>query len=129
VFHQPPPPEPVAISGITLGGATTSRCFERGSVTPIPGAQCDRLAALDQHFQSKAADIASCARQGQHGHLTMILDFRFSTHFMLGWGSPTSNIPSAGAVSACVKLKISPIPFAAIPHEHDRYIVVVPIDW
>jgi len=28
-----------------------------------------------------------------------------------------------------VKQRIAPLPFATMPHEHDRYLVVVHIDW
>jgi hypothetical protein len=119
----------VSTAGITLGPASTSRCFNQGAPNPLPSAQCDRLAALDQYITTKAADIAACARSGSHGRLSLVLDFRFSTSFMRGWGSPTSSVPNVNGVTACVKRVISPLPFGNIPHQHDRYLVVVPIDW
>jgi hypothetical protein len=124
-----PPPDPVQVAGITVGPTSISRCFDRGPPTPIAGSQCDRLTGLDRHIVSKATEISACARNNAHGRLALVMEFRFSTGFMRGWGSPTSNIGNPGAVSACVKAAISPLPFAQIPHEHDRYLVVVPIDW
>lgn len=122
-------PPSVSVAGITLSPASTSRCFDQGPPTPIPGSRCDRLTGLDAHIAAKASEIAGCARPGSHGRLSLVLDFRFSTRFMRGWGTPTSNIPNAGDVAACVKRVISPLPFESIAHQHDRYLVVVHIDW
>ncbi|MEI8258976.1 MAG: hypothetical protein WCJ30_25180 [Deltaproteobacteria bacterium] len=124
-----PAPEPTQSAGITIGPASVSRCFNAGPPTPIRGADCDRLVELDSHVASRATQIAACARSGAHGRLGLVLDFRFSTSYANGWGSPTSNIANPGNVAACVKLAILPLPFANIRHLHDRYLVIVPIDW
>jgi len=124
-----PTREPVQAGGITLGPASTSRCFNAGSVEPILAAQCDQLPDLDRHIQAHAADIAHCVTNGAHGRLLLVLDFRISTRFMRGWGSPTSNIPNAGTVSACVKTALTPLPFSTMQHQHDRYLLTVVIDW
>ncbi len=124
-----PAPEPTLSAGITIGPASVSRCFDAGPPTPIRGADCGRLVELDSHIASRATQIAACARSGAHGRLGLVMDFRFSTSYANGWGSPTSNIPNPGNVAACVKLAILPLPFANIRHQHDRYLVIVPIDW
>jgi hypothetical protein len=130
----PTPTEPTAetaapSAGLTIGPANISRCFDPGPLVPIPGAQCDRLPALEQYLASKSAEIASCARAGSHGRLPLYLDFRFSTRNTQSWGLPSSTIPNPGDVTACVKQKVLPLPFANIPHEHDRYVLVVNLDW
>jgi hypothetical protein len=117
-----------AAGSVTVGSVTIARCFDAGPPTPIAGAQCGQLAALQQHIASKSSALAQCAR-GDHGRLALVLDFRFSTSFVRGWGSPASTVPRAGDVTACVKQAILPLPFASIPHDHDRYIVTVPIDF
>jgi hypothetical protein len=122
-------PEPTSAAGITIGPASISRCFNPGPPTPIRGADCDHLADLDRHVSSRATQLSACARSGAHGRLSLILDFRFSTSYANGWGSPTSNIPNPGNVAACVKSAILPLPYSTIHHEHDRYIVAIPIDW
>jgi hypothetical protein len=122
-------PEPTQSAGITIGPASISRCFNPGPPTPIRGADCDRLADLDRHVSSRATQLSACARSGAHGRLSLVLDFRFSTSYANGWGSPTSNIPNPGNVAACVKNAILPLPYSSIHHEHDRYIVAIPIDW
>lgn len=119
----------VTTGNVTIAPVSISRCFDQNNPTVIAGGQCGDLAALDRHIASKAADIARCARAGASGRLMLVLDFRFSTNFMRGWGTPTSSIPNPGAVAACVKTVISPLPFTSMPHQHDRYLVVVPIDW
>lgn len=122
-------PEPTQSAGITIGPASISRCFNPGPPTPIRGADCDHLADLDRHVASRATQLSACARSGAHGRLALLLDFRFSTSYATGWGSPTSNIPNPGNVAACVKNAILPLPYSSIHHEHDRYVVVIPIDW
>src|SRR5205823_6181389 len=118
---------PTQVAGITLAPSVTSRCFDPANPAPIPGSGCDQLAALDQHFLSKATDIAGCAHG--RGHLTFVIDFRFSTNFARAWGGPTSTIGNAGTVAACVRRVTAPMPLATIPHAHDRYIVAYSIDW
>ncbi len=117
----------VSVGGITLAPSATSRCFDQASTVVIPGAHCDQLAALDQHFQAHAAQIAACAHG--RGHLAFIMDFRFSTSFVRAWGGPTSNVPGAGLVAACVRRVTAPLPLAQVTHAHDRYIVVYGMDW
>lgn len=124
-----PSPEPTQAAGITIGPASVSRCFNPGPPTPIRGSDCDRLTELDSYVATKATQIAACARSGAHGRLSLVIDFRFSTSYANGWGSPTSNVPNPGGVAACVKAAILPLPFANIRHQHDRYLVIVPIDW
>ncbi len=119
-----PPPAGSA----TVGAPAISRCFDAGPPTPILGANCGQLAALQQHIASKSAQLAECARGG-HGRLALVLDFRFSTSFVRGWGSPASTVPRAGDVTSCVKNAVFPLPFATMAHDHDRYIVTVPIDF
>jgi hypothetical protein len=121
--------EPTQSAGITIGPASISRCFNPGPPTPIRGADCDRLTDLDRHVSSHATQLAACARAGAHGRLSLLLDFRFSTSYATGWGLPTSNIPNPGNVAACAKSAILPLPYSSMHHEHDRYVVVIPIDW
>ncbi len=126
--NAPEGPPPVAAGSVTVGAPSISRCFDAGPPTPIPGASCGQLTALQQHVASRATQLAACARGG-HGRLALVLDFRFSTAFVRGWGSPASTVPRAGDVTSCVKNAVFPLPFATIPHEHDRYLAVVPIDF
>lgn len=113
---------------VTVGASTVSRCWDQGPAA-IAGAQCDRPAALDAHVQSKRAELANCARAGAHGRLVMLLEYRYSTQFARGWGGPASNVPDPGGVSLCVKRVLFPLPLAQMPHAHDRYLVLVPLDW
>ncbi|MFO0563765.1 MAG: hypothetical protein U0269_37420 [Polyangiales bacterium] len=122
------PSTPPPAGSATVGVPAISRCFDAGPPTPIAGANCGQLAALQQHIASKSSALAQCARGG-HGRLSLVLDFRFSTSFVRGWGSPASTVPRAGDVTACAKNAIFPLPFASMPHDHDRYIVTVPIDF
>lgn len=122
------PSTPAPAGSVTVGAPSISRCFDAGPPTPIPGANCGQLAALQQHVASRSAAVAECAR-GAHGRLALVLDFRFSTSFVRGWGSPASTIARAGDVTSCVKNAVLPLPFAQIPHDHDRYIVILPIDF
>lgn len=126
---EAPTAEPTQSAGITIGPASISRCFNAGPPTPIRGAECDRLVELDNYIASRATQIAACTRSGAHGRLGLVMDFRFSTSYANGWGSPTSNIANPGNVAACVKLAILPLPFTNIRHLHDRYLVMVPVDW
>lgn len=121
-------PTPPQAGSATVGEPAISRCFDAGPPTPIAGANCGQLAALQQHIASRSAALAQCARGG-HGRLALVLDFRFSTSFVRGWGSPASTVPRAGDVTACAKTAIFPLPYASMPHDHDRYIVTVPIDF
>lgn len=122
------PPANVPAGSATVGAPAISRCFDAGPPTPIPGANCGAMTALQTHVASKSAQLAECARGG-HGRLALVLDFRFSTSFVRGWGSPASTIARAGDVTSCVKNAIFPLPFATMAHDHDRYIVTVPIDF
>jgi hypothetical protein len=119
---------PSASATVQLGAVAISRCFDAGPPTPIPGANCGALPALQQYLVSKSAAIAACGR-GAHGHLALVLDFRFSTSFARGWGSPASNIARAGDVAGCVKQAILPLPYATMAHDHDRYYTLIPIDF
>ena len=107
--------------------SAVSRCWDANNPAVLPGATCDRLQAIDDHFASKAAEIAGCARG--HGRLAFIMDLRFSTGFVRSWGGPSSTIGNAGAVVACVRRVTQPLPLAAAAHAHDRYLMVLPIDW
>jgi hypothetical protein len=122
------PTTPAVAGSVTVGAPTISRCFDAGPPNPIPGANCGQLASLQQHIASRSTAVAECAR-GAHGRLALVLDFRFSTSFVRGWGSPASTIARAGDVTSCVKNAVLPLPFAQMPHDHDRYIVIVPIDF
>lgn len=122
------PTPPASAGSVTVGAPAISRCFDAGPPTPIPGANCGQLAALQQHVASRSSAVAECGR-GAHGRLALVLDFRFSTSFVRGWGSPASTIARAGDVTSCVKNAVLPLPFAQIPHDHDRYIVILPIDF
>lgn len=122
------PSTPPPAGSATVGSPAISRCFDAGPPTPIAGANCGQLAALQQHIASKSSQLAECARSA-HGRLSLVLDFRFSTSFVRGWGSPASTIARAGDVTSCVKNAVFPLPFASMPHDHDRYIVTVPIDF
>jgi hypothetical protein len=57
------------------------------------------------------------------------MDLRFSTGFVRSWGGPSSTIGNAGAVVACVRRVTQPLPLAAAAHAHDRYLMVLPIEW
>lgn len=113
---------------VTLSPASISRCFDGLAPTPLPGPSCGGLPAFDEHVRSRSEQIAGCAH-GAHGHLALYLDFRFSTSFVRGWGLPSSNVPNAGVVANCVRGVLSPIPFGNIQHAHDRYIVVLGMDF
>lgn len=112
---------------VTLGPLAVSRCFDQGNPTALASAACDRLTGLEAHFAAKRGEIAACARG--HGRLAMIFDFRVSTNFARAWGGPSSTIPDAGTVAACVRRVTAPLPLATMPHAHDRYIAVQPIEW
>jgi hypothetical protein len=132
---EPPTPVPndndsgavTTATGVTVSPVTISRCFAGMAPTPVTGAQCGALAALDAHFAAKATDIAACGRG--HGALAFVMDFSFSTSFVRAWGGPSSTIPDAGAVAACVRRVTAPLPLAQVPHAYDRYVVTVPILW
>lgn len=120
--------EPSADGGaVGLGALTISRCWPAGSAVMVPGARCDRLTGLEQHLASRAAQIAGCATG--HGRLSLIIDFRVSTNFARAWGGPSSTIANAGVVAACVRRVTAPLPLTTMPHQHDRYIVNLPIEW
>lgn len=110
-----------------VGASGISRCWNAGSPAALAAANCDRLAGLDQHFQSRAAELGACTRG--RGRLSLIVDLRFSTAIVRSWGGPTSTVPNAGDVVACVRRVTQPIPLATMAHAHDRYIAVVPIEW
>ncbi len=121
-----PTPTPAAGS-VRFSPSVVSRCWDANNPAIVAGAACDRLAGLEAHFASKAADIAACARG--HGRLAFIMDFRFSTAFVRSWGGPSSTIGDAGSVVACVRRVTQPLPLATVTHAHDRYLMVLPIDW
>ncbi len=112
---------------VRFSPSAVSRCWDANNPTMLPGASCDRMQAIDEHFASKAAEIAGCARG--HGRLAFIMDLRFSTAFVRSWGGPSSTIGNAGAVVACVRRVTQPLPLATAAHAHDRYLMVLPIDW
>lgn len=114
-------------ASVNLGALTISRCWAAASPVMVPGARCDRLVGLEQHLASRAAQIAGCA--SGHGRLSLIIDFRVSTNFARAWGGPSSTIANAGVVAACVRRVTAPLPLTTMPHQHDRYIVNVPIEW
>ncbi|MDP3276109.1 MAG: hypothetical protein Q8Q09_12995 [Deltaproteobacteria bacterium] len=118
----------VPAGSVTVGVPAISRCFAAANPTPIPGANCGSMAALQQHIVSKQAALAACARGG-HGRLALVLEFRFSTSFVRGWGGPTSTIPRAGDVTLCAKQAVLPLPLSAMAHDHDRYLVTVALDF
>ena len=107
--------------------SAVSRCWDLNNPALLPGASCDRLQAIDDHFATKATEIAGCARG--HGRLAFIMDLRFSTGFVRSWGGPSSTIANAGTVVACVRRVTQPLPLGAATHAHDRYLMVLPIDW
>ncbi len=112
---------------VRFSPSAVSRCWDANNPAMLPGASCDRLQAIDDHFASKAAEIAGCARG--HGRLAFIMDLRFSTAFVRSWGGPSSTIGNAGTVVACVRRVTQPLPLATATHAHDRYLMVLPIDW
>jgi hypothetical protein len=118
---------PSGDAGVGLGAISVSRCWAAASPVMIPGARCDRLTGLETHLASRAAAIAACATG--HGRLSLILDFRVSTNFARAWGGPSSTIANAGVVAACVRRVTSPLPITTMPHQYDRYIVNVPVEW
>jgi hypothetical protein len=107
--------------------SAVSRCWDANNPAVLPGAACDRMQAIDDHFAAKTAEIAGCARG--HGRLAFIMDLRFSTSFVRSWGGPSSTIANAGAVVACVRRVTQPLPLATTAHAHDRYLLVLPIEW
>lgn len=111
----------------SLGALTVSRCWAAGSPAITPGAACDRLTVLEQHFAARAPQVAGCATG--HGRLALVVDFRVSTNFARAWGGPSSTIPNAGVVAACVRRVTAPLPITSMPHQFDRYIVNLPIEW
>lgn len=123
------PAAPLVTDGgtISIGSITVSRCWAAGSPAVTPGAACDRLPALDQHLAARAAQIAGCA--SGHGRLALVLDFRVSTNFARAWGGPSSTIPNAGVVAACVRRVSAPLPLTTMPHQFDRYIANVTFEW
>ncbi len=112
---------------ISIGPISVSRCWAAGSPVVTPGAACDRLPALDQHLAARAAQIAGCATG--HGRLALVMDFRVSTNFARAWGGPSSTIPNAGVVAACVRRVTAPMPLTTMPHQFDRYIANVTFEW
>jgi len=111
----------------TVQPGVVSRCWDQNNPAVIAGANCDRLAAIDAHLQSKAAELGACARG--HGRLSLIVDLRFSTGFVRSWGGPSSTIGNPGDVMVCVRRVTQPLPLAGIAHAHDRYLMVVPLEW
>jgi hypothetical protein len=114
-------------ASVRFAPSAVSRCWDMNNPAILPGASCDRLQAIDDHFASKSAEIAGCARG--HGRLAFIMDLRFSTGFVRSWGGPSSTIANAGTVVACVRRVTQPLPLGTAPHAHDRYLMVLPIDW
>ena len=117
----------MAAGAVRFSPSAVSRCWDANNPAVLPGASCDRLQAIDDHFASKAAEIAGCARG--HGRLAFIMDLRFSTGFVRSWGGPSSTIGNAGTVVACVRRVTQPLPLAAVAHAHDRYLMVLPVEW
>jgi len=115
------------VGAVRFSPSAVSRCWDANNPAMLPGASCDRMQAIDDHFASKAAEIAGCARG--HGRLAFIMDLRFSTAFVRSWGGPSSTIGNAGAVVACVRRVTQPLPLATTTHAHDRYLMVLPIEW
>lgn len=124
---EPPEAGAAAAGSVRFSPSAVSRCWDANNPAMLPGASCDRLQAIDDHFASKAAEIAGCARG--HGRLAFIMDLRFSTAFVRSWGGPSSTVGNAGAVVACVRRVTQPLPLAAVTHAHDRYLMVLPVDW
>jgi hypothetical protein len=120
-------PGATTATGVAVAALSVNRCFAGMAPTPVAGAQCGSLAALDRHFAAKASDIAACGRG--HGSLAFVMDFRFSTSFVRAWGGPSSTIPDAGAVAACVRRVTAPLPLAQVPHAYDRYVVTLGVTW
>lgn len=116
-----------AEGAVRLAPSAVSRCWDAGNPALLPGASCDRLQAIDDHFASKSVEIAGCARG--HGRLAFIMDLRFSTGFVRSWGGPSSSVADPGGVVACVRRVTQPLPLAATAHAHDRYLMVLPIEW
>ena len=116
-----------ATGAVRFSPSAVSRCWDANNPALLPGASCDRLQAIDDHFAARSAEIAGCARG--HGRLAFIMDLRFSTGFVRSWGGPSSTIGNAGTVVACVRRVTQPLPLAAAAHAHDRYLMVLPIEW
>lgn len=116
-----------ATAAVRFSPSAVSRCWDANNPAVLPGASCDRLQAIDDHFAARAAEIAGCARG--HGRLAFIIDLRFSTGSVRSWGGPSSTIGNAGTVVACVRRVTQPLPLAAATHAHDRYLMVLPIEW
>jgi hypothetical protein len=112
---------------VRFSPSAVSRCWDANNPAVVPGASCDRLQAIDDHFAARSAEVAGCARG--HGRLAFIMDLRFSTGFVRSWGGPSSTIGNAGTVVACVRRVTQPLPLAAAAHAHDRYLMVLPIEW
>ncbi|MEZ4390727.1 MAG: hypothetical protein R3A48_06485 [Polyangiales bacterium] len=112
---------------VSIGAVAVSRCWAAGSPAVTPGAACDHLTGLEQHLASRAAQIAGCS--SSHGRLSLVMDFRVSTNFARAWGGPSSTIPNAGVVAACVRRVTAPLPLTTMPHNFDRYIVNVAFEW
>ncbi len=125
----PEAPAPATPGGrvATVQPGVVSRCWDQNNPAVIAGSACDRLEALDAHLQSKAAELGACARG--HGRLSLILDLRFSTGFVRSWGGPSSTIANPGDVMVCVRRVTQPLPLATLTHAHDRYLLVVPLEW
>ncbi|MFO0651457.1 MAG: hypothetical protein U0326_34860 [Polyangiales bacterium] len=122
------PAAPVEAAGVTITPIAISRCFAGMAPIPIAAEHCGRLPELDQHFASRAAQIAACAN-GARGRLAFVMDFRFSNQHVGAWGGPASTVPNAGPISLCVRRATAPLPLATIPHTNDRYIGTIAIDW
>lgn len=122
------PAAPVEVAGVTISPLAISRCFTGMAPAPVAGEHCGRLPELDQHIASRAAQIGLCAN-GARGRLAFVMDFRFSTQHVGAWGGPASTIANAGPVSLCVRRVTAPLPLAAVPHAHDRYIGTYLIEW
>jgi len=123
------PAAPLVTDGgtISIGPISVSRCWAAGSPAVTAGPACDRLTALDQHLAAHAAQIAGCA--SGHGRLALVMDFRVSTNFARAWGGPSSTIPNAGVVAACVRRVTAPLPLTTMAHQFDRYIANVTFEW
>jgi hypothetical protein len=130
-----PPPQPAAAEGpaaVKLVDFSVMKCWKTGDETPVEKEACGKPAGLDAVVKSNLAAIGACVKDfagASPGKISLAMKIEFAKERYRAWLGSATTISGVEETSACLRQLYTNIPFQAMDHTFDTYLVFYSLEY
>jgi hypothetical protein len=116
---------------VTLVDFTVMKCWKTGDETPVEKEACGKPVGFESLVKSNLKGISACVRDfaGKGpGKVSLAMKIEFTKERYRAWLGSATTIAGIEETSACLRQMYSTLPFQAMDHTFDTYLVFYSLD-